>query len=357
MRDLPEAKHRKTHIQLRGSYQSLGDEVSAGVPKAFGDLPNGMARDRLAMAKWLVDQENPLTARVVANRFWESLFGAGIVLTSEEFGSQGERPFHPELLDWLALEFMEGEWDVKRFLKILVMSAAYQQSSHVSDEMAARDPDNRLVARGPRVRLTAEMIRDQALAVSGLLSSKMYGVPVRPPQPSLGLKAAFGGGTDWKTSAGEDKFRRGVYTSWRRSSPYPSMATFGAPNREVCTVRRGSSNTPLQALVTLNDPVYIEAAQALARRMIGEGGATVAGQLEYGFRLCLSRKPNRTEAARLLSLFEEARSTYAADEALAKEMATNPIGPVPKGADVVDLATLTVIGNIMLNLDEMLMKR
>ncbi len=357
MRDLPEAKHRKTHIQLRGSYQSLGDEVSAGIPKIFGDLPDGMAPDRLAMAKWLVDQDNPLTARVVANRYWESLFGVGIVLTSEEFGSQGERPSHPELLDWLAIEFMEGEWDVKRFLKLLVTSSAYRQNSHVSDEMAARDPDNRLVARGPRVRLSAEMIRDQALAVSGLLSAKMFGAPVRPPQPNLGLKAAFGGGTDWKTSDGEDKFRRGLYTSWRRSSPYPSMATFGAPNREVCTVRRGTTNTPLQALVTLNDPVYIEAAQALARRMVGEGGATTGEQLEYGFRLCLSRKPNSTEAARLLALFEEARSTYAADSELAKQMATNPIGPVPPGADVVDLATLTVIGNIILNLDEMLMKR
>ena len=357
MRDLPEVKHRKTHIQLRGSYLSLGKEVSAGIPKIFGDLAEGVDRDRLAMAKWLVRKDNPLTARVVANRFWESLFGVGIVLTSEEFGSQGERPSHQELLDWLAIEFMEGEWDVKRFLKILVMSSAYQQSSHVSNEMAARDPDNRLVARGPRIRLTAEMIRDQALAVSGLLSSKMHGAPVRPPQPNLGLKAAFGGGTDWKTSVGEDKFRRGIYTSWRRSSPYPSMATFGAPNREVCTVRRGTTNTPLQALVTLNDPVYIEAAQALARRMMGEGGTTTGERLDYGFRLCLSRKPNRTEAARLLALFGETRSTYAADSELAKQMATIPIGPVPPGTDVVDLATLTVIGNIILNLDEMLMKR
>lgn len=357
MRDLPEARHRKTHIQLRGSYLSLGDEVSAGVPEVFGDLPKDMPRNRLAMAKWLVDEENPLTARVVANRFWESLFGVGIVLTSEEFGSQGERPSHPELLDWLALEFMEGGWNVKRFLKLVVMSSSYQQSSHVPDEMAERDPDNRLLARGPRVRLTAEMIRDQALAVSGLLSPKMYGVPVRPPQPNLGLKAAFGGGTDWKTSEGEDKFRRGVYTNWRRSSPYPSMATFGAPNREVCTVRRGVTNTPLQALVTLNDPVYIEAAQALARRMLTEGGATVAERIEFGFQVCLSRKPNLTEGARLQALYEEARSTYAADSGLAKDMATNPIGPAPEGADIAELATLTVIGNIILNLDEMLMKR
>lgn len=356
MRDLPEANHRKTHIQLRGSYQSLGDEVSAGVPVVFGSLPEGMPADRLAMAKWLVNEKNPLTARVVANRFWENLFGVGIVLTSEEFGSQGERPSHPELLDWLAIEFMEGGWDVKKFLKLLVTSAAYRQNSHVTDEMASRDPDNRLVARGPRVRLTAEMIRDQALAVSGLLSSKMYGEPVQPPQPNLGLKAAFGGGTDWKTSNGEDKFRRGLYTSWRRSSPYPSMATFGAPNREVCTVRRGSTNTPLQALVTLNDPVYIEAAQALARRMQSQGG-TVASRLDYGFRLCLSRPPNSKEAERLLALHDSTRAKYAADLKLASEMATNPIGPVPEGADVVDLAALTVVGNILLNLDETLMKR
>ncbi|MBT7969971.1 MAG: DUF1549 domain-containing protein, partial [Verrucomicrobia bacterium] len=178
MRDLPKDRHRKTHIQLRGSYLSLGEEVGPGVPQVFGSLPKGSNPDRLAMAKWLVDRENPLTARVVANRFWENLFGVGIVLTSEEFGSQGERPSHPELLDWLAVEFMDGGWDVKNFLRLLVTSSVYRQNSHVSDEMAVLDPDNRLVARGPRVRLSAEMIRDQALAVSGLLSSKMYGVPV-----------------------------------------------------------------------------------------------------------------------------------------------------------------------------------
>ena len=356
MRDLPKNKHRKTHIQLRGSYLSLGEEVAPGVPQVFGSLPKGLNPDRLAMAKWLVDRENPLTARVVANRFWENLFGVGIVLTSEEFGSQGERPSHPELLDWLAVEFMGGGWDVKSFLRLLVTSSAYRQNSHVSDEMAALDPDNRLVARGPRVRLSAEMIRDQALAVSGLLSSKMYGVPVRPPQPNLGLKAAFGGGTDWSTSSGEDKFRRGLYTSWRRSSPYPSMATFGAPNREVCTVRRGNTNTPLQALVTLNDPVYIEAAQALSRRMAAQKG-TVAEMIKHGFQLCLSRYPNEIENSRLIALYDSTRSKYATDQKLAREMATNPIGPLPKGIDVVELATLTVVANVLLNLDETLMKR
>ena len=356
MRDLPKNKHRKTHVHLRGNYKSHGEEVGPGVPAIFGSLPEGMEPNRLAMAKWLVHEDNPLTARVVANRFWENLFGVGIVLTSEEFGSQGERPSHPELLDWLAIEFVKEGWDVKKFLKLLVTSSAYRQNSHVTDEMAARDPDNRLIARGPRVRLSAEMIRDQALAVSGLLSSKMYGQPVRPPQPNLGLKAAFGGGTDWKTSAGEDKFRRGLYTSWRRSSPYPSMATFGAPNREVCTVRRGSTNTPLQALVTLNDPVFIEAAQALARRMSVQEG-DLAAQIEFGFQLTLSRPPTRIETTRLISLYDATRVRYSGDTKLAQEMATNPIGPLPEGANAADLATLTVVANVLLNLDETLMKR
>jgi len=356
MRDLPKNKHRKTHVQLRGNYKSHGEEVGPGVPAVFGPLPEGMNPDRLAMAKWLVSKENPLTARVVANRYWENLFGVGIVLTSEEFGSQGERPSHPELLDWLAIKFMEEGWDTKKFLKLLVTSSTYRQHSHVSDEMAARDPDNRLLARGPRVRLTAEMIRDQALAVSGLMSSKMYGEPVRPPQPNLGLKAAFGGGTDWNTSPGEDKFRRGIYTSWRRSSPYPSMATFGAPNREVCTVRRGSTNTPLQALVTLNDPVFIETAQGLARRMVAQEG-TVASKIEYGFKLCLTRPPSRAESTRLLALFDSMKSKYAADAKLAQEMATNPIGPAPKDTNITELAAYTVVANVFLNLDETLMKR
>jgi hypothetical protein len=356
MRELPANKHRKTHIQLRGSYLVLGDEVTPGVPAVFGSLPEGSAPDRLALANWLISKDNPLTARVVANRFWENLFGVGIVLTSEEFGSQGERPSHPELLDWLAIEFMEQGWDMKMFLRLLVTSSVYRQNSHVTDELAAMDPDNRLLARGPRVRLTAEMIRDQALAVSGLLSTKMYGPPVRPPQPNLGLKAAFGGGTDWKTSGGEDKFRRGLYTSWRRSSPYPSMATFGAPNREVCTVRRGRTNTPLQALVTLNDPVYVEAAQALARRMAAHEG-DLGAKLEHGFRLTLSRKPKDAELVRLIKLYEQTQPRYAADEKLAQQMATNPIGPIPSGTNVVDLATLTVVGNVLLNLDETLMKR
>src|SRR5207248_3118501 len=237
----------------------------------FPPLPEGPV-NRLALARWLVDENNPLTARVFANRFWEQVFGIGLVTTSEEFGSQGDLPTHPELLDWLATELIRLQWDQKAFLKLIVTSAAYRQSSRVTPELLARDPDNRLLARGPRVRLSAEMVRDQALAVSSLLSSKMYGPPVKPPQPTLGLNAAFGSAVDWQTSAGDDKYRRALYTTWRRSSPYPSMAAFDAPNREVCTLRRTRTNTPLQALVTLNDPVYVEAAQALARRIASSGG-------------------------------------------------------------------------------------
>jgi hypothetical protein len=216
------------------------------------------------------------------------------------------------------------KWDVKAFIKLLVTSETYRQSSHVTNTMAARDPANRLLARGPRVRLSAEMVRDQALAVSGLLSKKMFGPPVRPPQPDMGIKAAFGGGIDWKTSTGEDRFRRGIYTNWRRSNPYPSMAAFDAPNREVCTVRRGTTNTPLQALVTMNDPVYIEAAQSLARKMVSSG-KSVAEQISKGFEICLSRKPDADELKRLVELFDQIKEKYSKDESLALQMATDPI--------------------------------
>jgi hypothetical protein len=356
-RELAKDKRRKTHIHLRGSYLNRGDQVKAGFPSSLFPAPEGVENpSRLDLARWLVDEKNPLTSRVSVNRFWEKIFGIGLVATSEEFGSQGELPSHPELLDWLATEFVRTKWDVKAFIKLLVTSETYLQNSHVTDEMAARDPVNRLLARGPRIRLSAEMVRDQALAVSGLLSSKMYGPPVRPLQPNMGLKAAFGGGIDWKTSTGEDRYRRGLYTTWRRSNPYPSMATFDAPNREVCTVRRDRTNTPLQALVTMNDPVYVEAAQSLARKMI-TGGETPSDQLKSGFEICLSRSPTKQELDRLVKLFEQVRTRYAEDAELAKKMATDPIGPAPKDADLTDLAALTVAGNVMLNLDEMLMKR
>ncbi len=356
-RELTTEKRRKTFVHLRGSYLSHGDQVHAGFPTALFDAPEGVSvPNRLDFAKWIMDPNNPLTPRVTANRFWEKLFGIGLVATSEEFGSQGELPSHPKLLDWLATEMIRLNWDVKAFIKLLVTSETYRQSSHVTDEMAANDPANRLLSRGPRIRLSAEMVRDQALAVSGLLSSKMYGAPVKPPQPNMGLRAAFGGGIDWQTSAGEDRYRRGLYTTWRRSNPYPSMVAFDAPNREVCTVRRDRTNTPLQALVTMNDPVYIEAAQALARKMVSSG-KSVAEQISKGFEICLSRKPDADELNRLVALFQQIKEKYLLDQNLAKQMATDPIGPVPSGMNTTDLAALTVTSNVLLNLDEILMKR
>jgi hypothetical protein len=356
LRELAGGMRRKTQIQRRGNFLDLAEEVSEGVPEAIFPLPSGVQRDRLTLAKWLVSEDNPLTARVVANRYWEQILGAGLVPTSEEFGSQGEPPTHPELLDWLATELVREGWDLKKFVRLLVTSATYRQSSKVTPEGLRLDPGNQWLARGPRFRLPAETVRDQALAVAGLLSPKLYGPPVRPPQPSTGLTAAFGGRIDWQTSMGPDKFRRAIYTSWRRSNPYPSMATFDAPNREVCTVRRSRTNTPLQALVTLNDPVYVEASQALARRM-NTAGKDRSDKIRLGVKLCLSRDPSDLESERIARLFEDARAKYASDPEAARKMATDPLGPAPDGADVADLAAWTVVANVLLNLDETLMRR
>ena len=356
MRELAPKDRRETYVQIRGNYQSKGQKVGLGTPEAFHPLPTHADPDRLALARWLVDDENPLTARVIANRHWEELFGVGIVQTSEEFGSQGELPTHPQLLDWLAVELREGGWNLKALVRLMVTSATYRQSSYTSDELQRSDPFNRFYARGPRFRVSAEMVRDQTLFVSGLLSDKMYGAPVKPPQPELGLKAAFGSATDWKTSGGVDRYRRGIYTTWRRSSPYPSMAQFDAPNREVCTVRRIRTNTPLQALVTLNDPVYVEAAQSLARGMV-DAGDTPRLRIEYGIRQSLIREPSEAEITRLTTLAEAAYEKFKAQPSEAIKMATDPLGELPENTDAAEYAAWTVVGNVILNLDEMFMKR
>ena len=356
MHDLAADKRRITKIQLRGNYQSTSKEVGEATPAAFHPLARDQPRNRLSLAKWLVDENNPLTPRVIANRHWEQIFGTGIVETSEEFGSQGELPSHPDLLDWLAVELRDKGWDLKHLLKTLVTSATYRQSSVTSADQQETDPFNRLLARGPRFRISAEMVRDQALFVGGLLSDKMYGKPVNPPQPELGLRAAFGSATDWKTSTGDDRYRRGIYTSWRRSSPYPSMAQFDAPNREVCTIRRIRTNTPLQALVTLNDPVYIEAAQALARRMVA-AGETSQQRIKFGFHESLTRDPTTKEVDRLTKLVEIAMAEFQNDAKQATLMAVEPLGELPAGADAAEMAAWTVVGNVILNLDEMFLKR
>jgi hypothetical protein len=352
---VPSGNQRETRMQYRGNYLDKGPVVDPGVPAIFHDFPASENPSRLSLAEWLVDEGNPLTARVVVNRYWEALFGRGIVATSEEFGSQGELPSHPELLDWLAVELMENDWDLKYLIRTMVSSATYQQSSKLTSELLEKDPDNRFLARGPRFRITAEMVRDQALAASGLLSNKMYGPSVKPPQPELGLKAAFGGETDWKPSNGEDRFRRGVYTSWRRSNPYPSMATFDAPNREFCSISRDRTNTPLQALVTLNDPVYVEASQALGRLMAEHTGDAVS-KVAMGFQRCLARPPSEQETKTLIQLYLEMRERYQRDSKAAIAMASIPIGDLPEGIDAAEYAAWAVVGNALLNLDEMFLK-
>lgn len=351
MRELPADSQRATHIQIRGNFRQKGDPVEPGVPSAFHDLES--SANRLHVAQWLVSERNPLTARVVVNRYWESLFGVGIVETSEDFGLQGERPSHPDLLDYLATELMRKGWDIKWLLRTIVTSATYRQASTASAELATKDPHNRLLGRGPRFRMSAEMIRDQALAVSELLSKKMRGPSVRPPRPNLELRSAFGGSTDWQPSEGEDRYRRGIYTRWRRTTPYPSLATFDAPSREVCTIRRIRTNTPLQALVTLNDPAYVEAAQALARRTVKET-SQLKQRIRFIFRQVVLRPPTADEVQRLEQLYHEVIADYQNDPEAAKLIATDPIGPFDTTfkIDMTELAAWTVVANVMLNLDE-----
>ena len=347
---------RETFVHIRGSYLDRGKQVQRAVPTAFHPL-EAETRDRLALANWIVSKENPLTARVIANRFWQHLFGIGIVATGEEFGSQGELPSHPRLLDYLACDFMDNDWDVKSLLKQIVMSATYRQSSSVNKMKMQKDPNNRWLSRGPRFRLSAEMIRDQALACSGLLSSKMYGPPAQPPQPKSGLKFAFGGGAaDWEDSVGEDRYRRAIYTRWQRSSPYPSMTTFDLSNREVCDLGRLRTNTPLQALVTLNDPVYVEAAQALARKVfvVDQSPQQIA---DAAFHRCLLRRPTEQELKLLIELYGDAKEHFKADVQLARKFAEDLLNPVPADTDWIELAAWTTVANTILNLDEMFLKR
>jgi hypothetical protein len=356
MVELPTDKRRPTHLMIKGNFLNPGEKVESGVPAAFHPLPKDAPVNRLGVAKWLLHPDNPLTARVAVNRFWAQLFGTGLVETEEDFGTQGEMPSHSELLDWLAMEYMRLGWDTKAFLKMLVTSATYRQSSKVTPEALAKDPRNRLFSRGPRFRLEAEMVRDQALALSGLLSRKMYGPSVYPPQPPGLWQAAFNGERTWATSKGEDRYRRGLYTFWRRTVPYPSMATFDATSRETCTVRRIRTNTPLQAFVTLNDPVYVEAAQALARRIVKEGGSNVEDRARFGLNLCLCRPPREEQIKQVMALFESEREHYRKDAKAALALATEPLGPLPAGMDAAELAAWTVVANVLLNLDAVLMK-
>ncbi len=356
MVELSASQKRETHLFEKGNFLTPGMKVAPGVPTSLPALPKGASPDRLALARWLVSPENPLTARVTVNRFWSQLFGGGLVETEEDFGTQGEPPSHPELLDWMAIEYMKTGWDTKAMLRTIVTSAAYRQSSRVTPELIAKDPRNRLLARGPRFRLEAETVRDQALALSGLLCRKMHGPSVFPPQPDGLWQAAFNGQRTWATSAGEDKHRRGIYTFWRRTVPYPSMAAFDAPSREICAVKRPRTNTPLQAFVTLNDPVYLEAAQALARRIVSEGGATPEDRARFGLRLALCRPPSDEQVNKIVALYQSERTHHATNLTAAIALATDPLGPLPKGMEPAELAAWTTVANVLLNLDVVLTK-
>ncbi len=352
-RELPADKKRVTRIHNRGNFLDLGDTVEVAAPVAFGAFPAGMAKNRLGVAAWLVSAENPLTARVAVNRYWAQFFGRGLVETQEDFGSQGQPPSHPELLDWLAVDFRESGWSLKRLCKTIVMSETYRQSSRATAEQIKRDTHNVLLGRGPRFRLDAETLRDQALAVSGLLSAKMYGPSVMPFQPDGIWKSTYNADT-WTTSAGEDRHRRGIYTFIKRTSPYPQMLTLDAPSRELCTVRRITTNTPLQALVTLNDPVFVEAAQALARRVVKDGGKSPEDRIALALRLALAREADPREVKALKALYERRLETLHKDNDAATKLATQPIGPLPQGWDASELASFTNVCNVILNLDEFL---
>lgn len=355
LRELPPDKARKTHVLVRGSFLNPGEEVQPNTPAVFPPFPEDQPRNRLGFARWLVSRDNPLTARVAVNRMWEALWGRGLVVTSEDFGSQGEPPSHPELLDYLAVQFMDHGWSRKAVVREIVTSAAYRQTSAVSPELLARDPYNVLLARGARFRLDAEFLRDQALAAAGLLSQKVGGPSVMPHQPE-GVWQVVYSSDRWILSPGEDRYRRGIYTFWRRTSPHPAMVAMDAPSREVCTIRRIRTNTPLQSLVSLNDPQFWEAAQGLARETLRHlPEASVEERLSYAFRRAAVRPPYPEELGRLARLYEEV-SAYLARKSPeeVRALATEPIGPVPEGMSEQDLAAWSVVCNVLLNLDAVL---
>jgi hypothetical protein len=346
---------KETFLLVRGAYDRPGEKVMRGVPEVLPPLPPGVPNDRLGLAQWLVQPANPLTARVTVNRFWQMYFGSGIVKTVEDFGSQGEWPSHPDLLDWLATEFVRGGWDVKALQKAIVMSATYRQSSKATPELLARDPDNRLLARGPRLRLPAEMIRDQALFASGLLVEKIGGPSVRPYQPR-GLWADIGSG-NYEQDGGEGLYRRSMYTFWKRTAPPPFMIGFDAATRESCTVRETRTNTPLQGLNLMNDVTFVEAARMLGQRVMREGGAAETDRVSYAFRLVLARKPTEAETRTLADSLHYYLDRYRKDTRAAAEFVSQGASQRDPSIDVADLAAWTAVASLILNLDEAVTKQ
>lgn len=355
MNELPQP--RPTHILRRGAYDAPGEQVAADTPASILAFPAGAPRNRLGLARWLVDDRHPLTARVTVNRLWQSFFGQGLVVTSEDFGSQGQPPSHPELLDWLARRFIDSGWNVKELCRLIVLSATYRQVSVPRDpKLYAEDPDNRLLARGPRYRLPAEQLRDNALAVSDLLVCKLGGPSVMPYQPA-GLWEESGTGKTYRQSPGEGLYRRSLYTFWRRTSPPPSMTTFDATSREVCIARRERTATPLQALVLLNDPQFVEAARVLAEKLIREEGSTVESRLAIAFRLLTSRTPSAAERGVLVRFYNDQHEHFAARPGDAKALLAVGETPRDEKLDATDLAATTMAVRLLLNFDECVTKR
>ncbi len=353
-------KPRDTFVLVRGDFQRHGEKVSADVPRFLPPLKNAEPHNRLGLARWLMSKEHPLTSRVTVNRYWALFFGSGFVKTVNDFGSQSEPPSHPELLDWLACQFRDGggssqarAWDLKALVRLIVTSSTYRQSAAVTPRLLERDPYNRLLTRGPRLRLEAEFIRDNALAISGLLNPKIGGESVKPYQP-----AGLWDVTDskYEQSHGPDLYRRGMYVYWKRAVHYPSFATFDAPSREICTAQRPRTSTPLQSFVLMNDPVYLECARAFAARMIHQGGSDAEERLIYGFRTALSRRPSSQEVAVLTRTLKEMQAIYTENGSAAEELLAVGESPLPSDIKKQELAAYTCVANVLLNLNEAITK-
>ncbi len=346
---------RVTHILKRGDRLRPGEEVQPGTPAFLQPFPNGATRNRLGLAKWIVDPKNPTTARVIVNRVWQNYFGQGLVTTPEDFGVRAEAPSHPELLDWLAREFCDSGWSFKKLHRLIVTSAAYRQSSKVTPELYSRDPYNRLLARGPRFRVEAEVVQDIALSASGLLNPKIGGPSVYPPIPGNVGDQSYGG-FSWPETKGEDRYRRGMYTFWKRSLQFPALATFDAPAGDTSCARRTRSNTPLQALTTLNERTFVEAAQAMALRAIKEGGTDNSSRVRYAFRLCTGRLPTDFEANKLLSFWREQYDFFENHTTAALKVAIPDIKQLPEEANVHKVAAWAMVSRAIMNLDETVTK-
>jgi hypothetical protein len=355
---MKEGPVRDAFLLIRGEYDKRGEKVDAALPAFLPPLPQGTKPDRLALARWLVSRDHPLTSRVWVNRTWERFFGTGLCKTSENLGSQAEYPSHPALLDWLAAEFVESGWDMKRFAKLLVTSAVYRQNATVTPEQLDRDPANRLLARAPRIRLPGESVRDAALAASGLLTPAIGGPSVRPWMPDgvWDETSKYGDLRGYKPDAGPGRYRRTMYTIWKRTAAPPTMLLFDAPNREVCIVKRSRTNTPLQALALLNETTFVEAAHGLATRMLADGGMTPAERISHGFRLAIGRTPSPEELALLVTGFKDDLARFTAELAAADKYVAVGMVRKPDNVTVPDFAAYSLTANVILNLDEFVMR-